>query len=437
MSGATADGVLHFEPAQAVRIIAWMRVSAVVGQLVTILVVHYGLGLTLPLGPMLLAVAGLAAWNAFAFLRLRNAAEQITQSEVLFNLLVDVGELTVLLGLAGGPSNPFVSLYLVPVTLATVAMPARWSLVVAILCIVLYGLLLALFLPMESPHPVIGGDFDLHLVGMWVNFVVAVWMITVFVRFMASVLRRHDLRLSRARENTLRNEQIVALGTVAAGAAHQLGTPLSTMSMVVEELRSERSDDEELQEDLELLRSQLAVCKETLEDLKEAGAAGSGAENARTVSLRRHLARIIDTWRLMHPKIEPSVTFEEPFTDIELTQEPTLMHALLNLLNNAAEASVENGCSGVDVHISSDGRALVLVIDDEGPGLDSERVRHAGRVVQTTTKPSGMGIGLVLANATVDRYGGRVTLMGAPDGGTRTRVEISLKRLRSGNNHAA
>jgi len=436
MSGATADGVLRFEPAQAVRIIAWMRVSAVVGQLVTILFVHYGLGLALPLGPMLLAVAGLAAWNAFAFLRLRNAAEQITQSEVLFNLLVDVGELTVLLGLAGGPSNPFVSLYLVPVALATVAMPARWSLVVAILCIVLYGLLLALFLPMESPHPVIGGDFDLHLVGMWVNFVVAVWMITVFVRFMASVLRRHDLRLSRARENTLRNEQIVALGTVAAGAAHQLGTPLSTMSMVVEELRSERSDDEELQEDLELLRSQLAVCKETLEDLKEAGAAGSGAENPRTVSLRRHLARIIDTWRLMHPKIEPNVTFEEPFTDIELTQEPTLMHALLNLLNNAAEASVENGHSGVDVHISSDGRALVLIIDDEGPGLDSERVRHAGRVVQTT-KPSGMGIGLVLANATVDRYGGRVTLMGAPDGGTRTRVEISLKRLRSGNNHAA
>ncbi len=431
MTAGTAEGVLRFEPAQAARILAWMRTTATTGQFITILFVHFGLGLTLPLVPMLLTVTALAAWNAFAFWRLRYAPEQITQAEVLFNLLIDVVALTVLLGLAGGPSNPFVSLYLVPVALAAVAVPSNLALVVAILCVVLYGLLLALFLPMEGPHPVIGGDFNLHMIGMWVNFVISAWMITVFVRFMASVLRRQDWRLSRARENTLRNEQIVALGTVAAGAAHQLGTPLSTMSMVVDELRQERRDDPELQEELELIRSQLAVCKETLEDLKDAGAAGSD-QGGRTVSLQRHVARIVDTWRLMHPQIEPHVVYEEPFEDVEISQDPTLMHALLNLLNNAAEASLANGNSGVDVSISSDGDTLTLVIDDEGTGLDSDRVRYAGRVVQTT-KPSGMGIGLVLANATVDRFGGSVTLMGAPDGGARTRIEVSLERLRSGN----
>ncbi len=431
MAEGPAQGVLRFEPAQAVRILAWMRTTACTGQLVTILFVHFGLGLTLPLLPLLLTVTGLAAWNVFAFWRLHNTPEQISQGEVLFNLLIDVVALTVLLGLTGGPSNPFVSLYLVPVSLAAVAMPANLALVVAILCVVLYGLLLAVFLPMEGPHPVIGGDFNLHMIGMWVNFVISAWMITVFVRFMSSVLRRQDWRLSQARENTLRNEQIVALGTVAAGAAHQLGTPLSTMSMVINELREERQDDPELREDLDLLSSQIAVCKETLEDLKDAGAAGRG-QGGRTVSLQQHVARIVDTWRLMHPQIEPRITYEEPFADVEICQDPTLMHALLNLLNNAAEASLANGRSGVDVSIASDGERLTLVIDDEGTGLDSDRVRYAGRVVQTT-KPSGMGIGLVLANATVDRFGGSVTLMDAPDGGARTRIEVSLEQLRADN----
>ncbi|MFP4648478.1 MAG: ATP-binding protein [Halorhodospira sp.] len=435
MAAGTGEGVLRFEPAQAVRILAWMRLTATSGQTITVLFVHFGLGLTLPLAPMLLTIAGLAAWNTFAFWRLRHTPEQISQTEVLFNLLIDVVALTVLLGLTGGPSNPFVSLYLVPVSLAAVATPANLALVVAILCVVLYGLLLAVFLPMEGPHPIIGGDFNLHMIGMWVNFVISAWMITVFVRFMSSVLRRQDWRLSRARENTLRNEQIVALGTVAAGAAHQLGTPLSTMSMVIDEMGQERSDDPELQEDLNLLRSQLAVCKETLEDLKDAGAAGSD-QGGRTVSLHRHVARIVDTWRLMHPKIEPRVAYQQPFVDVEISQDPTLMHALLNLLNNAAEASLENQGSGVDVSISSDGDTLTLVIDDEGTGLDSDRVRYAGKVVQTT-KPSGMGIGLVLANATVDRFGGSVTLMDAPEGGARTRIEVALERLRADSNRGS
>ncbi|ABM62187.1 ATP-binding protein [Halorhodospira halophila] len=433
---AGTEGVPRFEPAQAVRILAWMRITATTGQMITVLFVHFGLGLTLPLVPLLLTITALAAWNVFAFWRLRNTPEQISQPEVVFNVLIDVVALTVLLGLTGGPSNPFVSLYLVPVALSAVAMPANLALVVAILCLVLYGLLLAVYLPMEGPHPIIGGDFNLHMIGMWVNFVISAWMITVFVRFMSSVLRRQDWRLSRAREHTLRNEQIVALGTVAAGAAHQLGTPLSTMSMVVDELRQERRDDTELQQDLDLLRSQLAVCKETLEDLKDAGAAGSD-QGGRTVSLQKHVARIVDTWRLMHPKIEPSVEYQQPFVDVEISQDPTLMHALLNLLNNAAEASLENGCSGVEVSISSDGGKLTLVIDDEGTGLDSERVRTAGRVVQTT-KPSGMGIGLVLANATVDRFGGSVTLMDSPKGrGARTKIEVSLERLRADHNRGS
>lgn len=412
-----------------------MRVSAITGKLITILFVHFVLGLSLPLGPMLLIVAGLAAWNGVVFIRLRSAPEQITHYEVLFHLLIDVAALTALLGLAGGPSNPFVSLYLVPVALATVAMPTRQATIITVLCVLLYGMLLGLFLPMEEPHPVLGGDFNLHLIGMWVNFVIAAWMITVFVRFMASMLRRQDLRLSRAREQTLRNEQIVAWGTAAAGAAHQLGTPLSTMAMVVDELRRERQDDEELQQELELLRSQLAVCKETMEDLKadlRNIEAGSKEQGGRAVDLYDYIARILDTWRLMHPKIEPRIQYEEPFVDVELRQDPTLMHALLNLLNNAAEASVENRHTGVEVSVRSDGQTLVLTIDDQGTGLDSDRVRCAGRVIQTT-KPSGMGIGLVLANATVDRFGGRVTLMDSPrSSGARTHIELPLDRLRSG-----
>ncbi len=420
-------GQLRFEPAQTIRILIWMRLSAVTGQAITVLLVHFGMGLELPLQPLMGTIVLLAAWNLVAWFRLRTA-RKIGNMEVFGNLMVDAVALTVLLALTGGPSNPFASLYLVPVAMAAVAMPLSLALMVTTLCVILYASLLATFMPMEAPHSVLGGDFDLHLIGLWVNFIISAALIAVFVRFMASVLRRQDLRLADAREDTLRNEQIVALGTQAAGAAHQLGTPLSTLTMVIDEIRSARQDDAELLEELDLARSQVDICKRTLEELVATGVRSKGAA-ARPVSLRRFMERVLDTWKLVHPEIRPTIQYADEMTDVVVREDPTLMHALLNLLNNAADASVDNQRRGVEVRVAGDGEKLWMTIDDEGPGFDPDRLPHAGRVIQSSTKPSGMGIGLVLANATVDRFGGSVKLLEAPTGGVRTEIELPLRDL--------
>lgn len=418
---------LRFKPHQVLRILMWLRLCAVVGQSITVLAVYYLMGLDLPLGPLLTCVGLLAAFNVAVFIRL-HLINDASHLEVFLHLMVDSLVLTALLFLSGGPTNPFVSLYLVPIALAAVALPTTYAWSVGGASVMLYGFLLVWFLPMEAPYEVMAGDINLHLFGTWINFILSVILITFFVSLMAATLRRQDMKLAEARESTLRNEQIVAIGTLAAGAAHQLGTPLSSMSMVVEELRDSREDDEVLQEDLDILDSQIHVCKQTLAELMEA--AGNGqARSGGQATLRQFIGRIINTWSIMRPDVRHRLHFQEPFENPCIFTEQTLMHAIINLLNNAADASVANGSDRVQIDVASRGGELTLNIVDEGQGLDAEAMERAGRVIHTT-KPDGLGIGLVLSNATVGRFGGSVTLLPADTGGVLSRITLPLNELR-------
>ncbi|WP_421621213.1 ATP-binding protein [Alkalilimnicola ehrlichii] len=418
---------LRFKPRQVLRILMWLRLCAVVGQAITVLGVYYLMGLDLPLAALLTCVGLLAAFNAAVYVRLQ-LIKEASHREVFIHLMVDSLVLTALLFLSGGPSNPFVSLYLVPIALAAVALPSSYAWWVGAASVVLYGFLLVWFLPMEAPYEVVAGDINLHLFGTWVNFILSVVLITFFVSLMAATLRRQDMKLAEAREGTLRNEQIVAIGTLAAGAAHQLGTPLSSMSMVVEELRDSREDDEALQEDLDILESQIQVCKQTLAELMEA--AGNGqARSGGQASLRQFIGRIINTWSIMRPDVRHRLHFQEPFENPCIFTEQTLMHAIINLLNNAADASVANGSDRVQIDVACRDGELTLSVIDEGQGLDADAMEQAGRVIHTT-KPEGLGIGLVLSNATVGRFGGSVTLLPADTGGVLSRITLPLNDLR-------
>jgi len=426
---ARMQDTLRFKPQQVLRILMWLRLYAVLGQGITVLGVHYLMDMALPVTAMLACVGLLALFNLGVFLRL-HLIKEASHLEVFLHLMVDSLVLTALLFLSGGPTNPFVSLYLVPIALAAVALPSAYAWSVGIASVILYGFLLVWFLPMDDPQEVMAGDINLHLFGTWINFILSVILITVFVSLMAATLRRQDMKLAEARENTLRNEQIVAIGTLAAGAAHQLGTPLSSMSMVVGELRDNRQEDDELQEDLDILDSQIQVCKQTLSELMEA--AGNGrAQSGGQATLRQFIGRIVNTWSLMRPEVRHRLRFQEPFENPCLFAEQTLMHAIVNLLNNAADASVENGKDRVDIDVTCRNGEMTLTIVDEGRGLDPEAMERAGRVIHTT-KPDGMGIGLVLSNATLGRFGGSVTLMPAQKGGVVSCIWLPLDDLRVG-----
>ena len=383
------------------------------------------LGLMLPWGWML-GILGLLAFVSLAtYLRARHRGIS-DEREVFFQLLVDVAALSALLYLSGGSTNPFVSLYLLPLVIATTTLPGRYAWAMAAITVVCYGLLFFFHVPLAGAHPFHDGvGFQLHLVGMWVNFVLSAGVIAFFVARMARAIRLRDAELTRHKELALRNERIVALGTLAAGAAHELGTPLSTMAVVLGEMRREYAHDSELAGDIATLSSQLDACKLTITRMV-AAAGQARAEGGGAQPIDEFLQETLERWRL----IRPAVRLTERLTGFapapRIVTEHTLRQAIVNLLNNAADASPTD----VEIDCSWDPEYLRLEIHDRGPGLSREVEHRVGRGF-FSTKPAGEGngIGLLLARATLERLGGQLRLQTRNGGGVSTLLDLPLRAL--------
>ena len=386
-----------------------------------------GFDVDLRWGLMGTALALLLGANLIAQFRIRHV-QCTPEAELFVHLLLDIGVLSALLYLSGGSTNPFVSLYLLPLVIAATTLPPRYAWSIAAVTAVCYGLLFFFSLPFAATHSRHAeADFHLHVVGMWVNFVLSAGLIAFFVARMAQAIRARDAELARQKEIALRNERIVALGTLAAGAAHELGTPLSTMAVVLNELAQEYPDDPELGRDLATLRQQVAACKQTITRMVaaagEARAEGGGAQ-----TVDEFLRETLDNWRLLRPSVTLAQRLSGPAPAPTILNEHTLRQAIVNLLDNAADASphsVELDCSwGVD--------RLRLEIRDRGPGLDAEARKRIGQgFFSTKAQGEGSGIGLLLAKATFERLGGELRLDGRAGGGVRTLLELPLASLMS------
>jgi two-component system sensor histidine kinase RegB len=423
------------------RRLVGLRAIEVAGQAGTIAIAVYGIGMALPTAVLLTLTAGLALATLFTWWRTRQPWP-VTDAELAGHLLIDIGVLTGLLYFTGGSTNPFVTLYLIPLSIAAAMLPAAYTWVVAGVTLACYTCLLFLHLPLpQGPgsfallatlfpsglpsslpgeHDAHGAqaDFNLHVLGMWFNFALSAVLIAWFVARMAQSLRERDQRLAAAREEALRNEQLVALGTLAAGAAHELGTPLSTMAVIAKELERDHVNDSALVEDLRLLRAQTERCKAILTSLT------ARAEETTRSACEDYLHKLIEQWQLLRPQIEVKTHFAGIQPAPAITLERTLDQALLNLLNNAADVSPQD--------IEFDGRwdtaQLTLEIRDRGPGISAEVAARAGEAFFTTKGPGGgLGIGLFLANATIERFGGRVNLFNREGGGACVRVTLPLQ----------
>lgn len=411
-------------------LLAALRLAAAVAQAGTVVMVDLVFGWSLPVATMLAMPAALLVWNLFVWWRLRRW-RFAAPAEVVAHLAVDVAALTALLWLAGGPGNPFVSLYLLPIALAAASLPMAYAWTTAGLCALAYTTMLGAYL-WRTGLP--GQDFfQWHVVGMWVNFLIGGLLLTGALSALAGILRRRDAALAAAREQALRDERIVATGTLAAGAAHELNTPLSTMSVLVGELRE--STGPEAAEDLDLLAEQIAHCKRSLNGLLAAAEPASHGAAERQ-SLRQVLREVFDRWRLMRPETRLEVAFDPDWLDAEIVPDPMLAQALSNLFNNAADASAETGAARVAVRCAADGETLTITIDDQGPGVSDALMATAGRRF-VSTKPDGLGMGLVLSNASIGQLGGEVRLFARPEGGSRTQVSLPLAGLQPGADDAA
>jgi two-component system sensor histidine kinase RegB len=401
----------HYRPIEVLRLLFWLRNCAIFCQLLVIAAA--GLDRLLPL------VAVLAIWNTVTFIRLCSE-RPVAYSEVSLHLLIDIATLGALLYFTGGSTNPFVSLLLVPIAIAAAALPLIHASVIALVCAATYTLLFT-----NTPGAVHHGeDFQLHLQGMWVNFLVSAVVMTVFLSALAQVVRRQNEMLSAAREEALRNEHIIGLGTLAAGTAHAINTPLSTIAVLVSELREQYADERQLSADWELLADQLSTVKSKLTELLR------GAERNRTgskIAIKTFIGESVDHLRLLRPEININISYAESFDNQSILATQTLEQALLNLLNNAADASMENGSKSVELECRTGNDRLELRIIDHGLGFPTKYQSQAGKEM-FTTKGSGLGIGLVLSNASINMHGGEVTIRPLESGGTETQILLPTER---------
>lgn len=416
----------NLTPKRILRALFWLRVVSIALQGTVFLIAWLRYADEIQIIPLGIALAILWLFNVIVHWRLHKPWPA-TEPEVAIHILFDVIQFTLVLYFTGGASNPFVSLYLLPVALAAAALPISLAVMIGIACTLAYSLLLAIHEPMVDMGHHLSGNWNLHIWGMWLNFLLAAVLLILFVGMLAGMLRRHEREIARARERTLRDEGILAVGTLAAGAAHQLGTPLSTMNLLVESWLD--YDEEPIRrEDLEILARQVTVCRTTLHEMLEQVREARGEAGHRVI-LQRYLDDCLERWQVTRPDIRVAVDTPTGLLEWTVRNDVTLAQALTNLLNNAADASIAAGDPRVEVKAwISDGN-LHCQIQDFGSGLSNAQAATAQRMFRSS-KAAGMGIGLALSNSTVERLDGEVRFHPNQDGGL-TWLQLPLASLES------
>ncbi len=418
MSSPADSTLLSTLPARALlgRLLA-VRVSLIAGWAAGIAWLHWGLAIRMPLFPMtaVLVLMGLFALSTAWRLRLDVPA---TQMEFLAHLLADLTAFAVLVFFSGGATNPFVSLMLVPVVIAAISLRPRWVWMLAAVAGGYYALLLFYYQPLAIADPV--AAYGMHLGGMWFNFLISAALIAFFVTRMHAALRARAQELAALREKQLRDERIVALGTQAALAAHELATPLATIQTTAHELATEFANDPDIGADCALLEKQAQACKRILTQL----AARAQDTPPAAQPLDAWLNDVIERWQVLRP--DARITTRMPTDRREFSPPDGFEQAIQNILNNAADASPDA------VEFSAEAESGVLVIDvaDRGPGLTPEQKAQAGRVLFSGKPGRGWGVGLALTHATLERLGGSLTLTERDGGGTRVRLRLPWRTIK-------
>jgi two-component system sensor histidine kinase RegB len=396
---------------------------AILGQCVVVVAAEAITGIALPsttlIALLVVEVVGNIALGAWA------SRVPVTDSAIAVVMLLDVVVLTVLLDLTGGVSNPFTTLYLVNVALGAVLLKPRWSWGLMATTLVCYGgLFVHESLVGRSHHVrVLVSNQDMmdgHLRGTWVAGALASIFVVFFVQRVSMALLQRDRELEQARSIAARREKLASLATLAAGAAHELGTPLGTIAIVVKELqRALASDDRpEVCEDLQLVRVQVARCREILNRMS-ARAGENAGEPIERIGLADWVQAALDGL----PANE-RVEVEDIAREAAVVGPPrALADALRGMLKNGLQASPTG--TRVAVSVRAEGGRVRVAVRDRGPGMPEEILARVGEPFFTTKGPGdGMGLGLFITRALVEQLGGEFHIASRTGQGTEAWIDL-------------
>lgn len=404
---ARAASLLGDASAGAVRVrlqtLITIRWIAVAGQLVTLLVVHFGFGFTLPLVPALIAVAASAALNA-ALPLVHRGQPHVGDRDAAIHLAFDCVQLAVLLFLTGGLANPFEVLILAPVTVSATILSRRSTLLLAALAVVLVTVLAFWHLPLPGPPGQVPPP-GIMLFAVWIATVLAILFIASVVARVAAEQRRMRDALAEAQAALAREQQLSALGALAAAAAHELGTPLATISVVAKELARDLPPDSDLSDDATLLLSQAERCRDILAEL-----ARRPVDDAGEAYYRAPLSALIEAAAVPHRRDAIALEIVRRAGDAgpepRVERRPELVHGIGNLLSNALQFAERR----VEVAIAWTASSVRVTIADDGPGFPPMLLARFGEpYISSRSGESGhMGLGVFIAQTLLHRTGARL-----------------------------
>jgi two-component system sensor histidine kinase RegB len=403
------------------RRLLWLSSLAVPAAAVAILLAGQLAALPVRILPVATLLVVIVIVNGWTFSRLRGAGA-VSERGLFVQLLVDVIALTGLLYYSGGATNPFVYLFLMPLAICAIVLPRGYLWAMAGLTAGAYTFLLAYRMPQQHLAAL---ESPVFIAGMWMAFMLSVILTAVFIASLGTTMRRQERTLGQARERALQDERVVAVATLAAGAAHELSTPLATMAVVTSEMADAypQEANPELHAHVRLLRSQVQKCKEALSVISAAGGANR-AEQAERCTVAELAKECVAEVRSLRPGAAIAVRFDSAGPAPVIIVERTLRQALLNVLHNAVDASPREVALRCDW---SQGEVRI-VVDDHGPGMDLARLRP-GEQPTRSGKSGGLGLGLFLTQTALSHLGGDISFAAARGGGASVTLRLPLARL--------
>lgn len=344
----------------------------------------------------------------------------VTELEVFFLLISDVVLISMMVNDTGGSANPFTSYLLVPLALSAALLQKRYSLIITLIAVAIY----ASWTFGGEAHHMNHANFELHVYGMWINFLITAIILFVFITYAMDSVKQREAQLQHAREKILRDEQLVAVASLTANTAHALGSPLSTMAILVDEW----SRNGEPTGEMKIFKEQIAVCKQYLASI---GSASKSVELSEQKNDRVDVlfSELTHHFQLLRPTENVNFDIDEIVESRLTLQNGALILAVVNLIENA----MQSGGDRVNVRFYEENAQLMISIRDNGPGLTSAVKSQIGQPF-ITSKKGGWGLGVYLSNSTVEHFGGTIQMLHADDSGTETLIQLCFAD--GGNTHA-
>jgi two-component system sensor histidine kinase RegB len=400
-------GLAENHPRRNVRLDTLVRLRwlAIIGQITTVLAVHYGLDFELPIYACL-AVIGLSAWLNVA-LRIRfHMIQRIEPDRAAWLLAFDIAELAVLLFLTGGLQNPFAFLFLAPVLLSATALPPRFTLMLGAFAVACATVLVFVHypLPWDSDDPL--ELPPIYMMGVWLSILLAMGFIGVYAWQITEESRQFTDALAATELVLAREQHLSQLDGLAAAAAHELGTPLSTISVIAKELENAIPADAPHGDDVRLLREQATRCRDILAKITELSSSGEPFDRTPLSAL---IEEVVAPHRNFGVAIDVSVPPNRGSEPVG-ARNPAILYGLGNLLENAIDFALER----VEVGAQWNADAIDVTISDDGPGFAADIMDRIGEPYVTTRRrspndtgnePSGLGLGFFIAKTLLERSG--------------------------------